>query len=87
MQRNMFGLFSGHVSAAKAARIEKIAERHGVRFVSYFGPGCGCGCGCRSHCPALERGWFTTANKGEPFNAATAAAVRSGLREEGITLP
>lgn len=75
-----FALGRASVPTPLAARIARIARRHGATFVS-FAPGEAGVPGNRT------RYWFSTENLGEPFNAQTRNAVLSDLAAAGIELP
>lgn len=78
-----FGQGKGHLGRRAAA----IARRMGAELVNYADPGCGCGWSCvagaRGDCKARRRHWFTTRNRGEPFNGNTAREVVNALRQAG----
>ena len=73
MSEYFFGLGNGKVTTAIARKVDRIAKRHGARFVTYTEPGTG-----------RHRFWFAGPNLGNPFDRATAAAVYADLREAGL---
>ncbi len=63
----MFGLHDGHLTA----KAQRIAKRHGADHINYTEPG------------GRRRGWFTSPNRGSPFDQATAKAVLSDIEAAG----
>jgi len=80
MSEYFFGLDSGHMPK----RADAVAKRHGAWLNNHTDPGCGCGYGCARECPARQRHWFGTDNRGEPHNSATARAVMAEIQAENI---
>lgn len=67
MSEYLFGLHSGHLTA----RADHIARKHGACHVNYTEPN------------GRQRGWFACANRGSPFDEATAAAVWKDVEAAG----
>lgn len=75
MSEYFFGYGVGQVSASRAARVDKIARRHGASFVA-------------PSMPEGPRFWFATPNRGEPFDRDTARTVLAAVQAElGGVLP
>ncbi len=72
MSEYMFGSGRGDVPAAKARKIDRIAQKHGAGFVNPTLPGDG------------PTAWFATRTRGEPFNGETARAVMADLEAAGL---
>ncbi len=67
MSQYFFGLHVGHL----AAQADRIARRHGARHINYTEP------------RGEKRGWFECANRGEPWDSATARAVLADIERAG----
>lgn len=67
MSTYFFGLHDGHLKAAA----DKIAAKHGAEHVNFTEPN------------GRERGWFSSPNRGEPFDSRLAAAVMSDIDRAG----
>lgn len=72
MSEYMFGVSRSKPSRRDAARMDRIAKRHGARLVEATIPGIG-----------YQR-WFAGPNLGFPFDAAMASAVCDDLRAAGL---
>lgn len=68
MSAYIFGSGPGHLPRAAAA----IARKHDAQLVNYTEP------------RGEKRHWFTAKNLGHPFDANTASAVLSELRDAGL---
>lgn len=80
----MFGTRTGILSKRERTRREKAARRHGATFNVIHGNSghCVCGHGCRLNaCPILTT-WFSSPNRGEPFDRELAAKVLAELGEQ-----
>lgn len=75
MGEYFFGLGRGRVKASVERRVDRIAKKHGARFVAVKLPGEG------------PRFWFSGPNRGEPFDRALALEVLAAVAAEGIELP
>jgi len=72
---HMFGVTRRRITAATGKKLDRIAKRHGARFV---GP---------VNIPGSDvRGWFTGPNLGHPFDTRLAQAVLADVAAEGIAL-
>ena len=69
MNEYFFGYGTGKVSATRAAKVDKIARRHGASFVA-------------PEIPEGPRFWFAAPNRGEPFDRDTARAVLAAVHAE-----
>jgi hypothetical protein len=69
----MFGVSRAKPTRKVARKMASIAKRHGAWLVEATLPGTG-----------YQR-WFSTQNRGNPFDRATAEAVYADLRKAGIT--
>jgi hypothetical protein len=72
MTEYLFGAGNGRVKTRVADRIDRIARKHGARFVSCVLPGDG------------PRYWFAGPNRGDPFDQAMADAVWGELAAAGL---
>lgn len=72
MSEYMFGVSRSKPSRRNAARMNRIAKRHGAYLVEATIPGTG-----------YQR-WFCGPNRGFPFDAAMASAVFADLRAAGL---
>ncbi len=70
----------GRVSASESARVQRIARRHGARFVQVKGPTCACGYGCRDGC---ERRVWLEVFAGRSVDAAGLLAEIGPIRLTG----
>ncbi len=67
----LFGGSTGKVSKTRAAKLDRIARRHGARFIA-------------ADMPEGARSWFSCPNVGAPFDADVARAVLSDVKREGV---
>lgn len=70
----------GRVSASEAARVQRVARRHGARFVQVTGPTCACGHGCKGGC---ERRVWLEVPAGRSVDAARLLAEIGPIRLTG----
>lgn len=72
MSEYFFGSGNRKVPGHRAARLHRIARKHGAWFVATNIPGDG------------PRYWFACANRGNPFDQATERAVWAELEAAGL---
>ena len=69
-----FGYGSARVSDRAGHKIDRVARKHGARFVW-----------CQM--PEGWRYWFTAPNKGAPFDEHTKTSVLDAVKAAGLVLP
>lgn len=86
MSEYYFGLGNGNIPARLAARVDRLAAKHGATLVRYTEQGCKCGGGCARGCKAAERYWFAAPNRGAPHNDAVRDAVTAEIAGAGLDI-